>query len=460
MTSSKEPLRKNLAGFINGVSFEEFPAQVVRQAKLCILDLIGVSIAGSVQKTTSIVRELFSAPGCNGEATVWFSGPKVPIQIAALVNAVQGHAIDMDDGHRFANGHPGVVTMPAAFAMAEKEDLTGRELIEAIVIGYEMFIRLGTAANPDLLLRGFHTTATIGAFASAAVASKLLGLKEVQTENALSLAGLQSAGLLEALSSGESGKSFQVGKASQSGVIAGLMAQAGADGPVDIFEGAKGFFRAFAGKECDTRAVCRDFGKDFQIMNVYCKKHAACRHIHTPLDATAEIVSHNDVALEEISSIDIETYSIAKNLTGHLATQDSELAAKFSTPIAIALYLVYRKSGFSAFNQESISNPLVQAIAKKISVYVNPDRDVNYPKERSARVTIHTPGGSYEHELLFPKGEPESPLSEDEFIEKYEQNAGILYSKAEVNIIHDAIMNLENIPVREITKLLQVPRLS
>jgi 2-methylcitrate dehydratase PrpD len=457
MNSSQGPLRKKLAGFINGVSFEELPAQVVRQAKLCILDLIGVSIAGSTQKFASIVRELFSAAGGNVEATIWNSDRKVPVQTASLVNAVQGHAIDMDDGHRFANGHPGVVTIPAAFAIAERENLTGRELIEAIVIGYEMFIRLGTAANPDLLLRGFHTTATIGAFASAAAVSKLLGLNDIQIENALSLAGLQCAGLLEALSSGESGKSFQVGKAAQSGVLGGLMAQKGADGPVDIFEGEKGFFRAFAGKECDSRSICKDFGKQFQITNVYCKKHAACRHIHSALDATAEIVSRNEVALEEILSIEIETYSIAKNLTGHLTTQDSELAAKFSTPIAIALYLVFGKSDFSAFNQKSISHPLVQAIAEKVSVNVNPERDVNYPKERSARVTIKTKNQSYAHETLFPKGEPETPLSKKEFMQKYEQNARILYSTSEADKIKAAIMNLDNIKVRDMTGLLGAP---
>ena len=114
--------------------------------------------------------DLISVAGGNEEATVWGSGLKVPVLAASQANAVQGHAIDMDDGHRFANGHPGVVTIPAGVAIAEKNDLTGRELIEAVVAGYEVLIRLGTAANPDLLLRGFHTTAAIGTFASASVA--------------------------------------------------------------------------------------------------------------------------------------------------------------------------------------------------------------------------------------------------------------------------------------------------
>jgi 2-methylcitrate dehydratase PrpD len=457
MNALQKPLRKKLAESINRMSFDDFSEQVVQQAKLCFLDLIGVSIAGSGQKTTSIARNLFFATGGCEEATVWGSGRKVPVLTAALVNAMQGHAIDMDDGHRFANGHPGVVTIPAAVAIGERENLSGRELIEAVVIGYEVLIRLGSTANPDLLLRGFHTTATIGAFASAAVAVKLLGLNDVQTENALALAGLQSAGLLEALSSGEAGKSFQVGKTSQSGVLAGLMAQKGADGPVDIFEGEKGFFRAFAGKACDSQAICKDFGIDFQITNVYFKRHAACRHIHTALDATAEIVSRYNLTPEEVVSIEIETYSIAKNLTGHLAKPDSELAAKFSTPIAIALFLVFGNTDFSAFKPKCISDPMVLAIAKKVSVNVNPERDVNYPKERSARVTIKTKNQSYAHEMVYPKGEPESPLSEGEFMDKYEQNARILYSKAAVDKIKDIILDLENRKVREMTELLGAP---
>jgi 2-methylcitrate dehydratase PrpD len=163
-------------------------------------------------------------------------------------------------------------------ALAERENLTGRELIEAIVIGYEFFIRLGSAINPDLLLRGFHTTSTIGCFSSGAVTARLLKLSRPQTENALSLSGLQSAGLLEVLHSGESGKSFQVGKAAQSGILAGLMAKHGADGPESIFEGEKGFFKAFAGSRATIKPSAGILGKT-SICPTFISKHAACRHL-------------------------------------------------------------------------------------------------------------------------------------------------------------------------------------
>jgi 2-methylcitrate dehydratase PrpD len=457
MSQSNKSLRQKLADFIQGTSFSNIPAEAIQRAKKCTLDLIGVSIAGGRQKTSEIISRLIIAGGGSEEATPWGSDQKIPVQSAVLLNAVQGHAIDMDDGHRFANGHPGVMTIPTAIALAERENLTGWELIEALVAGYDIFIRLGTAINPDLLMRGFHTTATTGTFASAAVASKLLRLSVPQTETALSLAGLQSAGLLEALSSGEMGKSFQVGKAAQSGVLAALLAQRGADGPDLIFEGDKGFFKAFAGKPCDMDIICRDLGTRFEITNVYFKRHAACRHIHSALDATAEIVAKHNLTAADIALIEIETYSIAKNLTGHLATQGSELAAKFSTPIAVALLLVFGQSDSAAFKNQYISDPQVQALAKKVTVKVNPDRDKTYPQERGALVTVNTQTDVYKREVLYPKGEIENPLTDQEFISKYEKNARLRYTKDRVDDIRDIVLNLENAEIGELTALLKAP---
>ena len=450
-------LRKKLSDFICKTTFSNLPNEVIQRAKLCSLDLIGVSIAGACQTTTSIIKGLISAPAGKKEITLWGSRQKVPLLSAVLLNTVQSHVIDMDDGHRYANGHPGAVTIPVAVALAERENFKGKELIEAIVIGYDILIRLGTAINPELLMRGFHTTATIGTFASAAVAAKLLGLSPLQTENALALAGLQSAGLLEALSSGETGKSFQVGKAAQSGVMAALLAQQGADGPDLIFEGDKGFFRAFAGKPCDSDAICRNLGTDFEMTNVYFKKHAACRHIHSALDATAEIVARYNLTPKDIASIEIETYTIAKNLTGHLAIQESEISAKFSTPIAIALLLVFGQTDSTVFKKHFISDPLVQETARKVTVKVNSDRDKTYPKERSALVTINTKRDSYKHEVTYPKGETENPLTENEFINKYEKNALSLYSKDRVHKIRDMILNIENQDVRKLVAMLKAP---
>lgn len=451
------PLRRELAHFIHDLSFGKLPDNVIHQAKRCLLDLIGVGIAGSRQKTAAIVHRLIPTMSGSHEATLWGSDTKVSVLTAVFMNAVQGHAIDMDDGHRYANGHPGVVTIPAAMALAETADLTGRDLISAIAIGYEFFIRLGSAANPDLLLRGFHTTSTIGCFSSCAVAAKLLDLNRLQIENALSLSGLQSAGLLEVLHSGESGKSFQVGKAAQSGVLAALLAQQGADGPEGVFEGEKGFFKAFSAKPCDKQSICRGLGKHFNLPGVYIKAHAACRHIHSALDAVAEIVANHSLSLEKIDSIDIETYSIAKSLTGHMATADSELGAKFSTPIAIGLLLVFGQSDSSIYHTRFVSDPRVQATAKKVTVHASPERDKVYPEKRGAHVTIKTDTHAYTREVTYSKGEPENPISDDELTAKFEKNASTLYAADRIERMRDIIFDIENRNVRELTALLGKP---
>ncbi len=457
MNQKKDTLRKTLAVFIAETNYSNLSAAVISRAKLCLMDLVGVAIAGSRQPTSILARDVIGRDQPAGGATLWVSNRKFSPLTAAFLNAVQGHAIDMDDGHRYANGHPGVVTIPAAMALAESGRLNGKNLIEAIVIGYEVFIRLGIMCNPDLLKRGFHTTAALGVFSSAAVASKLLGLSVAETENALSLAGLQSAGLLEALSSGEMGKSFQVGRSVQGGILAALMAQRGADGPEHIFEGDKGFCRAFSGKACDSESVTRGLGETFQIQDVYFKRHAACRHIHSALDAIGEILAESPIDLAEIESIDVETYSIAKNLTGHLATQGSELAAKFSTPVAIGLLLVFGRTDALAFSEENISHPRVQSIAQKVSIRSSEAWDVVYPGKRGADVRIRTKDRTYSREVIYPKGEPEFPLSSEEFVGKYETNAGLVYSADRITRIREHMMNVEQEEIDTITMLLRAP---
>jgi 2-methylcitrate dehydratase PrpD len=363
----------------------------------------------------------------------------------------------MDDGHRFANGHPGVVTIPPAVALAEHANLGGRELIEAVVVGYEFFIRLGSALNPELLQRGFHTTATVGSIASGAAAARLLRLSGPQTGQALSLAALQSAGLLEVLTSGESGKSFQVGKAAQSGILAAFMARGGADGPERVFEGEKGFFKAFSGKTIDAEALCQAFGRDFGIPGVYFKRHAACRHIHSALDALAEIAAATPLVPEAVEAIDVETYSIARNLTGHIASAESALAAKFSTPIAVGLYIVLGRTDAEVFTRANAADARVRRVAERVTVRVDPERDAMLPDRRSARVTVRTAAGSFQKEVFYSKGEPEFPLTDAEMRAKFEANAGSLYPADRVRRIHDTIMAIDRHTVRELTALLTAP---
>lgn len=167
-----------LAVFIANLEYDALPKAVVEQAKRCLLDTIGVALAGSWTDTGKTFTSLAREWGGIEEATIFGDGVKVPSTNAALVNGTMGHVHELDDGHRFALGHPGVASIPAAIAVAEKVGAGGKELITATVLGYDIFVRIAMAVNPSHRSRGFHTTGTCGTFGAAAAGGKILGLDE------------------------------------------------------------------------------------------------------------------------------------------------------------------------------------------------------------------------------------------------------------------------------------------
>jgi 2-methylcitrate dehydratase PrpD len=448
-----ETLRAQFAKIIQAVRYEDLPPEVVIQSKKCLLDFIGVTLAGGDLGISPIATRLIGSLGGKAEASVVGQDLKLPAHAAAFLNGVQGHALDMDDGHRFAHGHPGVVTIPAALAMTETTGQSGRQLLEAIVAGYEIFGRLGTAINPDHLSKGFHTTATIGTFAAAAAAAKILCLSQSQIEHSLALAGLQSAGLLEALVSGQMSKSFQVGKAAQAGVLAACLAKEGAQGPNLIFEGQKGVFKAFSDKPCEPDHFFDTTGNQLEIMKAYFKGHAACRHAHASLDAVNEIKKQQRCDIAKIDSIEVDTYTVAIQIAGQHTGRDSAIAAKFSIPVSIGLMLVFGSAAPNVYADQNINNDMVQALADKVTIHANSERDKAYPGQRSARVRIKTGHQEFSHEVLVAKGEPENPFSDKELLDKFIGNATKLLSKALALELSNLILHIEKKEAIEIFQL-------
>ncbi len=445
----KKAIREKFAEFILETHYGNLPKEVIQQTKRCILDFLGTTLAGCKIGLAPLVAKTISEMGGKKEATIIGIGMKMPALNAAFLNGVQGHTLDMDDGHRYANGHPGVAVIPAALALAERENLTGKELIESIVVGYETFIRIAKFLNPSHLKRGFHTTGTVGPFGAAAACSKLLSLNKTEIEDAISIAGLMGSGLLEVMTSGQMMKPIHPGKASQAGLLASLLAKEGAKGPELILEGENGFFKAFS-DTVETPIFWCETGSTYEIMNIYLKLHAACRHIHPTLDAIMEIWSRNEIEMNEIKEIDVHTYSVAFNLTGQTKNADNELAAKFSLPTSVALILLYGKAGNDEYVIDKVKNPLIRSLAKKVRITVDESMDRVYPAKRGARVNIKTLKGTYSYTVDLPKGEPENPFDEDEFCDKFFQNATKVLSTQKVDLVKTGIFNIENKSIREL----------
>ena len=445
-------IRDAFSQFIVSSKFENFSDSLIHQVKRCLLDYIGMAIGGGNIGLSPIVAGLIYEQGGREESTIIGDGRKVPAMNAALVNGVRGHALDMDDGHRYANAHPGVAILPAALALAERENKTGEQLIESIVVGYEVFIRIAKAINPSHLLRGFHTTGSVGPIGAAAACSKLLNLDLEQTANALSIAALQSAGLLEVTTSGEMIKPLHPGKGSQSGVLAALLAKEGAVGPDAIFEGSKGFFKAYS-ELTDRGNIIEGLGDCYEIMNVYFKFHAACRHVHASLDSVKKIMSQNIFSISEIDKIDIHTYQVAINLTGKNSTSTTGIGAKFNLPVAVGLMLVFGRSDMDIYTDENVNDDLVKKLANMVTIHLDQGMENEYPTKRRGRVLIEAKGHKFFHETEFAKGEPENPASDEDIKRKFISSISRILNKEQASSLFEKIFILEKIEVRKLMEI-------
>ena len=368
---------------------------------------------------------------------------RLPAIHAATVNGVFGHALDMDDGHRAAAGHPGVVTLPAALAAAELAGASGRELLRAVVFGYEVLVRLGAALNPEHLSRGFHTTATAGPFAAAVAAGTLLGLDAGRLVHALGLAGLQGAGLLEVVESGAMAKPFQTARASAAGLLAAELAGRGAEGPRTILEGDKGFLRAMGG-DPTAESLLADLGEAWAIRGVYIKEHAACRHTHGAVDAADRLRREHGLTPEEVESVTVRTYTTADRLCGRSELPSGPSEAKFSFPFTVALGLVVGHARASCFTPETVADPDLRAEATRVRVVVDPDLEREYPKRRPTVLEARTVDGRHLRvEMPIARGEPELPLTQEEVESKFLDNARATIPEPRARAIVEQVRTLD-----------------
>src|SRR4030043_2339475 len=228
---------------------------------------------------------------------------KAPHIYSALANGTAGHAIEMDDGNNESSLHPGVVVFPTALATSEMAGASGKDFIEAVVLGYEVMIRLGKAIGPEnSYQRGFHPTGTCGTFGASVSASKLLGLNKDGMVSAMGIAGSQASGSMEYLAQGTWTKRFHPGWAALSGMIAAQLARKGFRGPTSIIEGRDGFLHSYS-DGADESKVLEGIGSQYEILRTSIKPHPCCRYMQPPIDAILQIVKENDLPPEKVEKV-------------------------------------------------------------------------------------------------------------------------------------------------------------
>lgn len=441
---------RELAAFIKALEFSEIPSDVIRSTKNCILDSIGTAVAGSVTPASRMARDVVAGgAGKEGESTLIGGGMKVSCVDAAMLNGTSAHSIEMDDFHNKGGVHPAVAVIPAALSVAEKKRSTGSELLVAVIVGYEAMCRVGIATCVGQLERGFHPTATCGVFGSASAAGRLWGLDGNELANALGIAGSFAGGLREWKAAGALTKPLQVGRASQNGVFATILASVGYTGPTTVIEGEMGFCSAYSyGNKGNLEEAFDGLGKTFVMERISFKPYASCRHTHPAIDGVIQLKAEHGFEVSEIEDILVK---IAKEMyRGVMWPEERKYKpqtvtdAQFSLPYCTAAALSRGNVLLEEFTQGSISDPKLLELASRVRAEVSPECEQVYPQllRQIVEITLRD-GGRYVKQVDYCKGEPENPMTKQEFEEKFLSLASPVIGSSQAARVVEIIDNLE-----------------
>jgi 2-methylcitrate dehydratase PrpD len=423
---------RRLAEFIAGLTFEALPDAVVAQACNVIMDTVGCALGAwrDDPEKAAIARKLALSFASRQVACLWGgAGARADSALAALANGILTNAADFDDTHKRALIHTGSVTVPPAFAVAEERGLDGPAAITAVVAGYEVAVRVGMAVMPTHY-RFWHSTATNGTFGAAAAAARALGLDAERTQMALGFAGTQAAGLNTFFDSGDFTKSLHPGKAGFNGVLSARLAALGATSPPTMLEHEKGYLQAYS-LEPKLAALTDGLGSRWEILQNGVKPFPSILASHSAIQATLDIVTEHDVKAGDIASITNETYETVKT---HFSakTVDTSMAARVSVPYCVAVAALDRRVGQAQFAPQRITAPDVRELLTHTEVVAVPELTALYPEKFPARVTITLKDGrKLTATHLFPKGDPQAPLSPSEIEAKFFDNASARLAKTE-----------------------------
>jgi len=403
---------------------------VMDRARYFFLDYLAVATRGSQEESAKCAQRMIQRMDAPGRASILGTPLRTLPGFAAFANGTASHGIEMDDTHSAGSIHLGATMFSAALALAEAApDISNDTFLAAVVAGFEAAARIAIAAQPqEQYALGFHPTQTCGVFGAAITASKLLGLTEEQTANALGISGSMAAGSMEFLAEGAWTKRIHPGLAAQNGMQAALLAAEGFTGPRRILEGRDGFLHGYSRHALPER-LTSGLGDSYEMLHTAVKPHACCRYMQGPIDAILQIVREHRLNEADIARIEIAVLQAGWNIVCEPRSQkyhpQSIVDAQFSMPFGAAVAVLYGAAGLDQFTLEQIRSPRVAKVMEKVALVRDPEIEKTFPKEWPARVTIQLAGGqTHEQFVRYPKGDPENPLSWKEMEDKFRALAG------------------------------------
>jgi 2-methylcitrate dehydratase PrpD len=350
---------------VRGIRYPEIPREARETAHHCLLDFLGVALAGSREPLTDIlVSEVVRGEGAC-EAGIIGRPERATRLTAALVNGAAGHALDFDDTHGTMTGHPSVPVLPALLALAETEGAGGQALLAALVAGVELECRIGALLGGWHYAAGFHSTGTFGTFGAAAACAHLLDLDPQGWLHALGLAGTQSAGLKSGI--GTMAKPFHAGRAASAGLLSALLARGGFTAQPAILEAPQGFLATHAGTAASREALREHDGR-FLIRETLFKYHAACYLTHAAIEAAGEIRDRHRLDPEKIGAVEVRVASPLLDVC-NIEEPRTGLEGKFSLRATTALALLGEDTAdLATYSEAKMAEPRLVALRDRVRV--------------------------------------------------------------------------------------------
>ncbi len=458
-----ENLTREVASFVIDTTFEDLPEDLIDLSKKSLLDGLGLALSGSVAESGRLVQEYLLSQNLSGDTTLIGTSLRMPERFAAFANGVGVHADDYDDtqlavGKDRVYGlltHPTAPCLPAALAVAETGDFSGRDLLLAYNLGVEVESKISEAMSPRHYQHGFHSTATCGVFASASAVAKLYDLDVETTLRALAIAASQAAGLRENF--GTMTKPFHAGRAAEAGVVAADFAKAGWTATDKILESPRGFFQAHGGGYA-LEALHDKLGSPWTFVEpgISIKPNPSGSLTHPGMTKMLELILKYDIKPEDVAGVDVGTNHNMPNALIHHQPTD-ELQAKFSMEFCMAILLLERRGSLPEFTDEVVNRADVQELIGRVDFGVHPEAEAaGYDKMTTIiDINLHD-GRTISGRADFGKGSPANPMSYDEVADKFRGCAEFAdWPDNATEDVIDMVGELEEIPsVRELTALL------
>ena len=401
---------------IDELQHKKIPEEVLARVRQSLLDYLAVCAAGVVFQKEKIDKYMAFAMPESGEFNAIGTGKRLALKEVVFLNGLNAHALDFDDGTNSGIIHLGSPIFSLLLPLAERYDLGIEDVLTAAVIGYEASYTMAVSIQPGHKAMGYHATGTCGVLGATIAASYMLGFTEEERFHAFAVACVSASGMLKVLDDESELKPYNVAKTALLALTSIQLAKSGFKGHHDPL-GGRGFIKMMTGRdEVELKPVL--LNGTYAIMKTYTKPYASCRYTHPSVEAAIHL--RKQVRTEDVERIDIKTYSLA--VAGHDHTDiTGSYSAKMSIPYATAVGLIYGKAGLQEFSETNIKDEKILDLTKKIYVKSDDELSGMFPGIQAAIVYVTKTDGSLLTERVdFPKGEPENPLDEEEFKDRYD----------------------------------------